>query len=96
MKLKLLYIIPYYLPDVSFGGPVFSVSALCESLVAQGVAVTVYTIGYDKSETYPQVVKLNGVEVHYFRGDKGKPCQISRQLWASLQKNVDNFQYPRP
>lgn len=91
MKIRLLYVIPYYLPDVQFGGPVFSVSALCESLVAQGFDVTVYTIGYKEEQQYPFVTQLNGVEVHYFKPNYGKPCQVSFQLWNALRQNASQF-----
>ncbi|HSC54364.1 MAG TPA: carbamoyltransferase C-terminal domain-containing protein [Phnomibacter sp.] len=91
MPLHYLHINPYYLPDVSFGGPVFSVSALCEALVANGDKVTVYTVGYDKQQQYPLRTNVNGVEVIYFKGNAGKPCQVSFQLWNALAKNCRNF-----
>ncbi len=88
---KILHIVPYYLPDVVFGGPVFSVSSLCEALAAQGEDVTVYTIGYKPEENYPFEVKLNGVNVHYFKRDAGRPCQVSFQLWKALRSNARQF-----
>ena len=93
MNLRILHITPYYLPDVAFGGPVFSVSALCESLAAGGVDVTVFTIGYNKKDAgkYPLNTQLNGVTVRYFKGDWGKPCQVSWQLWETLEREAGNF-----
>lgn len=86
-----LHILPYYLPDVAFGGPVFSASGLCESLVKAGNRVTVYTIGYQQHETYPLKQTINGVEVIYFKGDAGRPCQVSRQLWHTLNQTCTRF-----
>ncbi len=59
MALHHLQITPYYLPDVAFGGPVFSVSSLCEALVATGARVTVYTIGYQPEKQYPFKTTIN-------------------------------------
>lgn len=92
MKMHYLHITPYYLPDVAFGGPVFSVSALCEALVKSGHEVSVYTVGYQSEQQYPLQQVVNGVQVTYFKGDAGKPCQISRQLWQALQQNCHTFQ----
>ncbi|QGW29741.1 carbamoyltransferase C-terminal domain-containing protein [Phnomibacter ginsenosidimutans] len=86
-----LHIIPYYLPDVAFGGPVFSASGLCESLVKAGNKVSVYTVGYQSNEQYPQQQTINGVTVTYFKGDAGKPCQVSRQLWQALDQTCTRF-----
>ena len=91
MTLRILHITPYYLPDVAFGGPVFSVSSLCEALVKQGVQVTVYTVGYEEGVSYPQRTTLNGVEVVYFRRNAGSPCQVSWQLWHALQREALQF-----
>src|SRR5215216_3216329 len=93
MNLRILHITPYYLPDVAFGGPVFSVSALCESLAERGASVSVYTVGYQKEQSahYPLTRELNGVTVRYFKGNWGKPCQVSRQLWEELEKEAVNF-----
>ncbi|CAN5569098.1 hypothetical protein BH10BAC3_BH10BAC3_42310 [soil metagenome] len=93
MNLRILHISPYYLPDVAFGGPVFSVSALCESLAASGAHVTVFTVGYISSQqaAYPVTKSINGVTVRYFKNDWGKPCQVSRQLWDTLEKEAGNF-----
>lgn len=86
-----LHIIPYYLPDVAFGGPVSSSSALCESLVQAGNKVSVFTVGYESDQPYPVQKNVNGVEVTYFKGDAGKPCQISRQLWQALDQQCSRF-----
>ncbi|MCU0373897.1 MAG: glycosyltransferase [Chitinophagaceae bacterium] len=75
---------------MGFGGPVSSVSALCESLVQSGAEVTVYTIAYGNRK--PSVAILNGVQVHYFKGNYGEPCQVSRQLWQALKATCAKYQ----
>ncbi len=74
---------------MGFGGPVSSVSALCEALAETGASVTVFTIAYD--ERLPRIEELNGVTVHYFKGDLGKPCQVSFALWKALKKQSRFF-----
>lgn len=88
-SLRILHITPYYPPDVSFGGPVSSVSALCEALHRNGAHVTVFTIAYGTTQPRTEVIK--GVTVHYFKGNIGHPCQASTQLWKALKKEARNF-----
>ena len=89
VSLRILHITPYYPPDVGFGGPVSSVSALCEALQESGAKVTVFTIAY--AGTPPRTQVINDVVVHYFKGDFGEPCQVSLQLWSALKKEARNF-----
>ncbi len=91
MPQRILHIAPYYLPDVAFGGPVFSVSSLCEALVKADIAVTVYTVSYNQPHQQPFRTMLNGVEVVYFKGNAGSPCQVSWQLWQELDRTCNQF-----
>jgi hypothetical protein len=89
ISLKILQITPYYPPDVNYGGPVMSVSALCEALVEAGAQVTVFTIAY--GERPPRTEIINGVRVHYFKGDFGQPCQVSVQLWNAINREASHY-----
>jgi carbamoyltransferase len=91
LNARILQISPYYKPHVSFGGPVFSVSALCRALAQNGAEVTVYTIGYDTTQTYPSSKIIDGVKVWYFKSDGGHPCQVSLQLWRALKHAHQQF-----
>jgi len=68
--MRLLHYIPVYAPAWRWGGPVRSVSGLCEELVRQGHEVTVFTTnaGLEDDPTIPtdRSVTRNGVTVHYF------------------------------
>jgi hypothetical protein len=89
MKLRILHISPYYLPDVAFGGPVFSVSALCEALAAKGAEVTVFTIGYfPGNQIYPKTELLNGVKVKYFKGDWENPARFPGNFGRHSKKRL--------
>ncbi|MDA3614204.1 carbamoyltransferase C-terminal domain-containing protein [Polluticaenibacter yanchengensis] len=91
MTFKILHISPYYLPDTNFGGPTFSVSSLCEALVKSDVEVTVFTVSYHKEDELPKKAIINGVNVVYFKGDFGTPCQWSQQLLDALKKEAGNY-----
>jgi carbamoyltransferase len=65
------------------------VSALCEALVEAGAQVTVFTVAY--GERPPRIEVLNGVRVHYFKGDLGVPCQVSVQLWKAIKREAHRY-----
>jgi len=69
-KLKILHYIAVYAPAWKFGGPVLSVSQLCEGLVSLGHEVEVFTsnAGLSSQRELPvnQLIIRNGVKVTYF------------------------------
>ena len=73
--MKILHYIPTYAPAWKWGGPVRSVSGLCEALAQQGHEVTVFTTnaGLENDAAIPtdHPVMRNGVRVHYFPRVKG-------------------------
>jgi glycosyltransferase involved in cell wall biosynthesis len=80
--LRLLHITPSYIPAYRYGGPIYSVHALCRSLAAAGHDVHVLTTSVDGSSDsnvpYDRPVDLDGVHVHYCR------CRWMRRLyWSS-------------
>jgi glycosyltransferase involved in cell wall biosynthesis len=79
--MRLLHVIPSYLPAVRYGGPIFATHGLCKALAARGHEVEVFTtnINGPKSSSVPIAtpVHLDGVQVHYFS------CPLIRRLyWA--------------
>ncbi|MCW5318908.1 MULTISPECIES: glycosyltransferase [unclassified Nostoc] len=74
-QLKILHYIPVYAPAWQFGGPVLSVSQLCEGLAALGHEVEVFTsnAGLNNQLELPlnQTVIRNGVKVTYFQQEPG-------------------------
>ena len=92
--MKILHYIPTYAPAWVFGGPVRSVSALCEGLVAIGVEVDVLTTsaGIKPEEGIPfnTPVDRNGVRVLYCETAPGiginSPC-----LEDSVRREVDRY-----
>ncbi len=79
--LRLLHVVPTYLPAVRYGGPIRSVHALCRELAAAGHDVQVYTTSVDgpSDSDVPLMVPVDveGVKVTYF------PSRVLRRLYWS-------------
>jgi glycosyltransferase involved in cell wall biosynthesis len=71
--MNVLYMSTFYKPATTYGGPVRSVSLLCESLKRAGVDVVVYTTNANGARRLPvapgEVVEIAGVPVRYFNLD---------------------------
>ena len=90
--MRILHFLPVYAPAWHFGGPVLSVSRICEGLVQKGVDVRVITTNAGLPNIpasqlgVPQDV--NGVEVIYYPVDKkGSPIR-SRLMIDSLPEHM--------
>ncbi len=79
--LRLLHVVPTYLPAVRYGGPIRSVHALCRELAAAGHDVQVFTTSVDgpADSDVPLMtpVDVEGVKVTYF------PSRVLRRLYWS-------------
>ncbi len=79
--LRLLHIVPTYLPAVRYGGPIRTVHALCRALAARGHDVQVFTTNVDGAADSEvplgRPVDLDGVKVSYF------PSRFLRRLYWS-------------
>jgi glycosyltransferase involved in cell wall biosynthesis len=94
-KLKILYYIPVYAPAWKFGGPVLSVSQLCEGLTNLGHEVEVFTsnAGLENQPELPlnkQIIR-NGVKVTYFdqKPGMGIHCPGMEQAVKERAKEFD-------
>lgn len=92
--MKILHIIPTYLPAYRYGGPIKSVHELNKWLVKKGIDVTVYTTNLDGdnflSVPLNQEVDIDGVKVVYspltFRA-----WEYSRAMRKAIKENIKNF-----
>lgn len=79
--LRLLHVIPTYLPAVRYGGPIRSVHSLCRELAARGHDVHVFTTNVDGASNSAVPlggpVDVEGVQVTYF------PSTVLRRLYWS-------------
>src|SRR6266446_6383354 len=89
--MKILHVVPTYFPAVRYGGPIYTVHALCQSLAAAGHQVHVFTTSVDgpgdSDVPLGRPVDLAGVQVHYFRS------RWLRRLYysADLKKRLDSM-----
>ena len=93
--MRILHVIPSYLPAVRYGGPIFATHGLCKALGARGHDVEVFTTninGHRHSPVPIEVpVNVEGVQVRYFS------CPLLRRLyWApalgrALESEIDKF-----
>jgi len=79
--MRILHVVPSYLPAVRYGGPIFTVHGLCRALAARGHELQVFTTNIDGSGSTPTPVDtpvdLDGIRIRYF------PCPLLRRLyWA--------------
>lgn len=93
--MKLLHVIPTYLPAVRYGGPIFAVHSLCRSLVAQGHDVQVYTTTLDGPGVLDvpvgEPVNRDGVRVSYFAANGLRRLAIAPAMRTKLARTVADF-----
>ena len=68
--MKVLHVVPCYVPAYRFGGPVKSIHNLCKSLVKAGLDVTIVTTNSNGSDNLSvetgRLYEIDGVKVYYF------------------------------
>jgi len=83
---KILHVVPTYLPARRYGGPIFAVHGLCKALVARGHDVHVFTTNVDGDATsdvpVSTPVDIDGVKVTYFAS------QFRRLYWSAPMHNA--------
>ena len=74
--MRLLHVVPTYLPASRYGGPLYSVHALCAALAKRGHDVHVYTTNVDgpgvSAVPVDRPVDMDGVQVSYFVTGRGR------------------------
>ncbi|MBW8683654.1 XrtY-associated glycosyltransferase XYAG1 [Chitinophaga rhizophila] len=93
--MNILHVIPTYKPAYIYGGPIYSSSALCEQLVADGHKVTVLTTtanGEVELDVPPGVAQnVDGVQTLYFKRVTKDNTNFSPDLVKYLYKNIKNY-----
>jgi glycosyltransferase involved in cell wall biosynthesis len=84
--MRILHVVPTYLPARRYGGPIVAVHGLCKALAARGHTVDVFTTNVDGSETLdvPESapVDVDGVSVRYF------PSSFRRLYWSPAMRRA--------
>jgi glycosyltransferase involved in cell wall biosynthesis len=94
--MRILHVVPSYLPAVRYGGPIFAVHGLCRALVARGHHVEVFTTNVDgpnNSTVRLRVpVSLEGVHVSYFPSETLRRLYWSPPLARALHAHLAGFE----
>lgn len=94
--MRVLHIVPSYVPAYRYGGPIYSVHALCQALTRQpGMTLEVWTTAMDGPNNLQvalaQVLIVEGVQVRYFEVPYFRRLFYAPSLTTALQKELANF-----
>lgn len=94
--MRILHVVPSYLPAVRYGGPIVSVHALCAALVRRGHEVEVFTTNVDgdgvSDVPVNKPVFLDGVKVNYFPVSNLRRLYHSPTMASALSTEVQRFE----
>lgn len=92
--MKILHVVPTYLPARRYGGPIVAVHGLCKALAARGHTVDVFTTNVDGDGTLDvpanAPVLLDGVRVHYF-ASTFRRLYFSQEMSKTLRRRISEF-----
>jgi len=84
--MRLLHVVPTYLPARRYGGPIVAIHGLCRALATRGHQVDVFTTNVDGDGVLDvplgEPVDLDGVRVHYF------PSSVPRLYWSPQMRRA--------
>jgi glycosyltransferase involved in cell wall biosynthesis len=90
--MRILHVVPTYLPATRYGGPIFAVHGLCRALAARGHRVEVFTTSVDgpRDSAVPLglPVELDGVTVRYFASHYLRRLYFAPALGAGLLQRI--------
>lgn len=93
--MKILHIVPTYLPAYRHGGPIMSVHAMNKWLVKKGCEVTVYTTDiHGPGRLHVPIGKevlIDGVKVYYFKSSFPRAWSYSRSFQNALKRSIITF-----
>jgi glycosyltransferase involved in cell wall biosynthesis len=95
LALRILQVVPTYLPATRYGGPIYSVHGLCKALAERGHNVQVFTTNVDgrgvSDVPLNRLVDVDGVKVCYFPTALGRRLYRSPVMGSALAASVANF-----
>jgi len=93
--MRILHVVPTYLPAYRYGGPIHSVHGLCKALAARGHDVHVFTTNVDGSSDSEVPlgvpVGVDGVKVWYFPSRHLRRLYWSPSMQEALNEQVNRF-----
>jgi len=93
--MRLLHVVPSYLPATRYGGPIYSVHGLCKSLANRGHEVHVYTTNIDgpgnTDVPLETPVEFEGVKVWFFPSNSLRRLYWSPSMLRRMRLAVPTF-----
>jgi|SRR5579862_294710 len=93
--MRILHVVPTYLPAVRYGGPIFAVHSLCRALASRGHGIEVFTTnvnGRANSDVPIGVpVDLDGVQIRYFSSKFLRRLSWAPSLAHALNPGIRRF-----
>lgn len=93
--MRLLHVVPTYLPATRYGGPIYSVHGLCKGLAATGQDVQVFTTNVDGPGESPvpldRPMDVDGVQVRYFPSQALRKLYWSPAMGRALGREISGF-----
>jgi glycosyltransferase involved in cell wall biosynthesis len=93
--MRILHVVPTYLPALRYGGPIYSVHSLATALVGREHEVHVYTTNVDGPDECDvplgQSVDVDGVRVWYYSTGIGRRLYRSPTMGQALQSRLKKF-----
>jgi len=90
--MRILHVVPTYLPATRYGGPIVAVHSLCRALAAHGHAVEVFTTSIDGPDDtavpHDRPVMLDGVKVRYFASRRLRRLAYAPALMQALHGEI--------
>lgn len=94
--MRILHVVPSYIPAVRYGGPIQSVHGLCAALARRGHDVQVYTTNVDgeglSDVPVGEPVFIDGVTVRYFATGQARRIFRSPAMKTMLECHLSEFQ----
>lgn len=93
--MRILHVVPTYLPAVRYGGPIYSVHGLARALVERGHDVSVFTTNVDGAGVSEAPLdcasNINGVMVRYFPVSWPRRIYRAPALGNALRESLSDF-----
>src|SRR4051812_47806678 len=93
--MKILHVVPTYVPAYRYGGPIYLVHGLFKSLIKEGHEVHVFTTNVDgplnTRVSLNMPVDLDGVKIRYFPSQFLRRVYYSDPMKKALQNNLSSY-----
>ncbi len=93
--MRILHVIPTYLPATRYGGPIFAVHALARALIARGHDVEIVTTNINGDGTSPVPlgtrVEIDSVPVRYFASPWLQRLCFAPHMASMLRTEISRF-----